>query len=129
MRPEKRESVISSGSHAAFALGTIGEQERLEHIYHLRDVAHVQLVRLPVEDVEAQSSGYRAAHRALLPKLSVTFFIFFGDVVPDAPFIEDETNLLTLLIAIEHGPLMNDCLLDLCIGGKLIIHVVDRETC
>src|SRR5438270_9291385 len=100
---EKRECVIGSGSHAAFALGPIGEQERLEHIYHLCDVAHVQLVGLAVENVEAQSRGYGAPHCALLPEFSVTFFIFVGNVVPYAPFIEDETNLLSFLIAVEDG--------------------------
>src|SRR5271157_2618640 len=116
---KQREGVVGGGPNAMLPFGTVSEQKRLEHIDHLRNVAHMQLVGRAVKDVEPHSGGEGATHGALLPKLAITPFIFFGNVVPHTPLVENEANLLTLLIAVEHGALMNDRFLDFGIGGEL----------
>src|SRR6266567_314186 len=126
---KKRERVVGRGPDAVFSVSPVSQQKGLKHVHHLRNVAHIQLVRLAVEDVEPEAGGYRAPHRALLPEFSVSLLIFLGNLVPYTPLVENKTNLPTLFVAVEHRPLMNDGLLHLCIRCELLVHVLDRKVC
>src|SRR5580692_617234 len=105
--------MISGGSNAVLTFGAIGEQQRLQYVHHLRDVAHVEFVRLAIEDVESETGGDGAPHRALLPKFSVALLVFCGNVVPNSPLVEDQSNLLAVFIAVKYRSLMNNGLFDL----------------
>jgi len=105
---EKHEGVIGGGAHAVLALGPIGQQNRLQHVDHLRDVAHVQLVGLAIEDVQAQAGRHRAAHGGLLPQSAVAILVRFGDAIPDAPFIQEQADAAAMVIAIEQRSLFDD---------------------
>ena len=53
VRLEKSKGVIGRGTNAGLALGAVGKQKRLEHVYDLRDVAHEEFVGLAVENIQA----------------------------------------------------------------------------
>jgi hypothetical protein len=75
----------------------------LQHVDHLRDVAHVQLVGLAVEDVQAHAGRHRAAHGGLLPQGAVAILVLLRNAIPHAPFIEEETDLRGKVVAIEQA--------------------------
>ena len=81
--------MIGRGSNARLALGAVSEQEGLQHVYDLGDVAHEELVRQAVENIQAQTGCHGAAHRALHPEFPVALLICFWDFVPHAPFVQD----------------------------------------
>src|SRR5208282_377957 len=68
MSLEEHERVIGGCADALVAVRAFGEQERLQDVHNLRDVAHVELIGEAIEEVEPQTRGKSAAHGALLPK-------------------------------------------------------------
>ncbi len=73
----------------------------------------MELIGLPVEDVQAQPRSDRAAHRALLPKRAIALLIFLGNFVPYSPFIQDEARLAAVGVTVQQRPLLDDGLFDL----------------
>jgi hypothetical protein len=59
----------------------------MQHVRNLRNIAHVQLVRLAVKDIQAERRTDRGPHRDLLPQAAVFLLLLGNHAVPYAPFI------------------------------------------
>ena len=128
VRLEQGKGVVRGGANTALPVGAVSEKQRLQHVDHLRDVAHVELIGLPVEDVQAQARRDRAAHRALLPKRAKALLIFLGNFVPCSPFIQDEARLAAVGVTVQQRPLLDDGLFDLREDRELLTRVLAGKT-
>ena len=123
MRLHQLEGVIRRG---ADALVFVGEQNRVQHVHHLRDVAHVQLLGLAIENVQAEPGGHGAAHGFLLPQAAVTLLVFGGHAIPHAPLIQKQPDAAIRIVAVEQIALLDNRLLDAREGIELRVHRFGR---
>ena len=73
------------------ALG-VGEDHRLEHVYHLGDVCHLDAVGVTVEHIECEGCHESIAHTVLLIEVTLDGSWFL--IPPGSPFIYEQTDLL-----------------------------------
>ena len=89
----------------------VGEDHRLEHVHHLRDVGHRHAVGVGVKDVEVKRGQERVAQRVLL--VEETGVGAGLDVGPDAPLVDDEADLLLGVVLVHDRRVFRDQLLHL----------------
>ena len=87
------------------ALG-VGEDHRLEHVYHLGDVCHLDAVGVTVEHIEREGCHESIAHAVLLIEVTLDGSRFL--IPPGSPFIYEQTNLLLRVSLVHDGFVLLD---------------------
>ena len=113
---EERKHIVDGRSNAIPALRAVRLKKRRAHIHHLRQVAHVELVRLAVKQIKAERHCESAAHGTFLPKSAVDFLLFRHQPVMNTPFIEDKCHVASRRVVVEQGALLDHRLLNLAEG-------------
>ena len=85
------------------ALG-VGEDHRLEHVYHLGDVCHLDAVGVTVEHIEREGCHESIAHAVLLIEVTLDGSWFL--IPPGSPFIYVLLDDILDAKAFAHGPVV-----------------------
>ena len=108
MRPVHLERVVGGRARVTVARG---REERVQAVDGLRDVGHLDLVRMAVEDVEGHRGvegvpqGDRLAEDVVRTELRAA-------TVPVAPLVDHEARAVLGIVLAHHGPVVLDHPLD-----------------
>ena len=89
---EEFEDVVHGGSNAPPSLRAVSLKKRRADVHHLRQVAHVKLVSLAIEQIQAERHRERATHRAFLPQAAVSLLLARDEPVMNAPLVDNERH-------------------------------------
>jgi hypothetical protein len=84
----------------------LGDDHGLQHVDHLRDVGHAHAVGVGVEDVEVEGRHHGVADGVALEQEARVGARL--DVVPGAPFVDVEADLLLRVVLVEDGDVAAD---------------------
>ena len=119
MRLKEIKCVIG-GSADAFVF--VSQQQRVQHIDDLSDIAHHKLIGVAMEDIQAERGRDGTADRDLLSEPAVPLLLLGNHLIPDAPFVHHEAHALAGIKGVEQSALLDDCLVELQESGELLLH-------
>ena len=92
------EHIVSRSQHH---LVSFCQNHRLQYIYYLSNVSHLNSVSIFMEDVQTQRSHKGIAQGILLVKMTADSTRFF--IPPGSPFVYHQANLLLRVIFVHNG--------------------------
>nr|GEU28270.1 hypothetical protein [Tanacetum cinerariifolium] len=88
----------------------VGQDHRLQHVDHLRDIGHAHAVGMVMEDVEVERRHHRVAQRVLLVQEACIGALLH--VVPGAPFVDQEAQFFLGVVAVQDFDVLFDHAVD-----------------
>ena len=85
----------------------IGQDHRLQHVHHLRDVCHTHPIAVLLKNVQINAGGDRIAQSVLL--IERTQVAAWLRVVPVTPFVDHQPHaLLRIILVHNRAVLLNE---------------------